>query len=108
MVFHSVLICAQNGNLQHMNTTKPLRKPGIIVLDIGHETLLYNVRGKAVHILNPTARLIWELCDGVHTVAEIEQAIRSKFSVVSEHDVSGDIQRTLEAFASKGVLENKA
>lgn len=84
---------------------KPVRKQGIIVQDIGRETLLYNAGGKAIHVLNPTAKLIWELCDGVHTAEDMEQEIRSKFSVVSKHDVSADIQKTLEVFASKGVLE---
>ena len=59
-----------------MNTTRPVRKPDITVKDIGGETLLYSAAEEAIHILNPTARLIWELCDGEHTVEDMEQAIR--------------------------------
>jgi hypothetical protein len=88
-----------------VNTTRPVRKPGITVKDIGGETLLYSANEEAIHILNPTAQLIWELCDGEHTVEDMEQAIRANFSVAIEHDVTGDIRRTLEVFAGKGLLK---
>jgi hypothetical protein len=87
---------------------KPIRKPDITARDVGGETLLYSAEEKAIHVLNPTARLVWELCDGEHTVASMEQAIRANFSVTSEHDVTGDIRRTLETFAEKGLLNTIA
>jgi hypothetical protein len=88
-----------------MNTTKPVRKPGIIVQDIGGEMLLYSAEGKAVHVLNPTAKRIWDLCDGGHTAEDMEQALRASFSIAAERDVAGDLQRTLEVFAAKGLLQ---
>jgi len=87
-----------------MNTTRPVRKPGITVKDIGGETLLYGAEEGAIHILNPTAQVIWELCDGQHTVDDMEQAISASFSVADEHDVTRDIRRTLGVFADKGLL----
>jgi hypothetical protein len=83
---------------------KPVRKPGIAAKNIGGETLLYSAEEEAIHVLNPTAELIWELCDGEHTVASMEQAIRASYSVPDGHDVSGDIRRTLGIFAAKGLL----
>ena len=90
-----------------MNTTKPVRKLGIIAQDIGGETLLYSAEGKAIHVLNPTAKRIWELCDGKHTAAHMAQALRASFSIAAEHDVTGDIQQTLEVFATKGLLQER-
>lgn len=84
---------------------KPVRNRGIVIQDIGRETLLYSAEGKVIHVLNPTAKLIWELCDGAHTMENMEQAIRASFSVSGKHDVAGDILRTLEIFKNKGVLE---
>ena len=52
----------------------------------------------------PTARLVWELCDGQHTVEDVERAIKLSFSVDDEHDVIGDIHQTLEILAAKGLL----
>ena len=87
-----------------MITTKPTRKPEITVKDIGGETLLYGSNQKILHVLNSTAKLIWDLCDGQHSLAEIEQSLRSNFSVPVDHDVAGDIEKTLEIFASKDLL----
>lgn len=91
-----------------MNTTRPVRKLGITAKDIGGETLLYSAAEEAIHILNPTAQLVWELCDGEHSMEDMEQAIRASFAVADEHDVTGDIRRTLEVFADKGLLQKMA
>ncbi len=88
-----------------MNESKPIRKPGILSKDIGNERLLYSVEGKEIHTLNSTAKLIWELCDGEHSSAEMEQAIRARFAVNEQQDVIGDVRRTLETLWSKGLLE---
>jgi hypothetical protein len=90
-----------------MNTTKPVRTPGIIVQDVGEETLLYSAEGEAIHVLNPTAKCIWELCDGEHTTAELVQALRARFSIAGGYDVTADVVRTLEAFAAKGLLQEE-
>ena len=87
------------------NTIKPIRKKDVIVQTLGHETFLCNAGWKAVHVLNSTAKLIWELCDGSHTLKDMEQAIRTNFSVARGRDVSGDIQKILEVFSNKELLE---
>ncbi len=93
---------------------RPSQLLGLIVEQAGPETLLYHATGQvagdpslggAIHALNPTARLIWDLCDGAHTVAEIETALRAAFEVPVDHDLQTDIQRTLEVFQRKGLLQ---
>jgi len=88
-----------------MTLTNPTRKSNILVQNIGGETLLYNAEADTIHVLNPTAKLIWELCDGTHSVADIERLIRENFSMAAEQDVSEDVQHTLKIFADKGLLE---
>lgn len=88
-----------------MNSTKPNRQPGILARDIGGETLLYSAEKKAIHILNPTARFIWQLCDGRHAVADIAVALQTNFSVAPDRDVTDDVRRTLAVFADKGLLQ---
>jgi len=90
-----------------MNSERPVRRPGIVAQDMGRETLLYSAEGKAIHVLNPTAQCIWELCDGEHSAEDMERALRASFSIAAEHDVSGDVQRTLEVFAAKGLLQEE-
>ncbi|MFQ5610866.1 MAG: PqqD family protein [Anaerolineae bacterium] len=88
-----------------MNQTNPRRRPGIVVKSIGGETLLYHVERKTIHVLNPTARCIWDLCDGGHAVDDIARAIRARFAVAGEADLAGDIQQTLDVFAGNGLLQ---
>ncbi len=94
---------------------RPNQLTGLVVEQAGSETLLYHAAGQvegdtslggAIHALNPSARLIWDLCDGSHTAAEIEAALRAAFEVPAEHDLQTDIQRTLEVFLRKGLLQD--
>jgi len=92
----------------------PRQLPGLVVEQAGPETLLYHAaghsegeanQGGAIHALNPTARLIWDLCDGLHTVAEIEAALRAAFEVPAEADLQGDVRGTLQEFQRKRLLQ---
>lgn len=83
----------------------PTRNPDVLLKDMGGETLLYNSGRKEVHIINPTARLVWELCDGEHSLQSIEQSIHNHFSISEEQDIQGDVMRTLDLFRSKGLLQ---
>ena len=83
---------------------KPTHRPGIIAKNIGDETLLYSAEEEAIHVLNATAKLVWELCDGEHTAADMERAIRASFSVPDEQDVGRDVRQTLDILTDKGLL----
>ena len=88
-----------------MQITKPVRRPEIIVKEVGSETLLYSNHAGAIHILNPTAELIWQLCDGNHTLEDMEREITSKFSIDAGYDIMKDIKQALENFNEKELLE---
>jgi hypothetical protein len=87
-----------------MITAKPQQRPNIMANDLGEQMALYSVEGKAVHVLNPTAHLIWDLCDGEHSLEDIEAAIRSSFNVPEDRDVQADIRRTIKELSDKGLL----
>jgi hypothetical protein len=92
-----------------MNDDQPCRIDGVLSKALGDETLLYWADGKALHVLNRTALVIWELCDGQHTVQEMENVIRAKFQVADpQADIAGDIDRTLQTFIAAGLLEGSA
>jgi hypothetical protein len=67
--------------------------------------MLYDPEREAVHILNPTAKLIWETCTGDHTVADIVAAIRRQYAGTEGIDVHTQVQRTLDTFATRGLLQ---
>ena len=88
-----------------MKSNRPLRKSGIVVKELGSESVLYDTDQGAIHILNSIARLIWDCCGGEHTVEDIERAVRANFSVTDGYEVSADIRHTIEVLSSKGLLE---
>ena len=84
---------------------KPLRKANIKIEDIGKEAVLYGNGQKEIHVLNPVARLIWELCDGNHTIQQMEHEIRQRYAIPEGADIAADVQSTLAIFAAKDILE---
>lgn len=88
-----------------MLPVKPTRKEGLTIQDMGGETMLYNTEEKVVHVLNPTAKFLWELCDGKHTIEDMEQKIRKSFTIPSERNVADDIEQILVAFFNKRILQ---
>ena len=73
---------------------------------MGQETVLYDKQTEAIHVLNPTAILVWDLCDGEHSLENMEKAIRNEFSVSEERTISQDIQGVIDRFFKEGLLEN--
>lgn len=66
---------------------------------------MYSPDGKGIHVINPTAILIWELCDGMHTPEDMAQIIMKSFSGTQGHDISGEIHQVLDVFVRKGLVE---
>jgi len=90
------------------DTARPLVKKDVLVHDLGEQTVLYSAEGRAIHVLNRTARLIWDLCDGEHSLQDMERALRASFAVPEGHDVCADIQHTLDELFSKELLQETA
>ncbi|OHB70334.1 MAG: hypothetical protein A2W17_09455 [Planctomycetes bacterium RBG_16_41_13] len=89
-----------------MNFKKPKKKQkGIITQDIGDEVVLRNADQKTIHVLNTTARIIWDICDGEHTVEDMEHQLRERFSIPDNVNVLDDILNTLNTLSEKGMLE---
>jgi hypothetical protein len=89
-----------------MVSDKPRRIDGVLCKELGNETLLYWADGKTIHVVNRTALAIWELCDGQHTLPEMEEAIRTQFQAPAQQiDIQGDILRTLQTFVDKGLVQ---
>lgn len=90
-----------------MSEYKPLHKSNLLLKDLGGEFLIYSAVQKEIHVINPTAQLIWELCDGRHTVDEIAQELHAHFFIPPERDVTLDIHNALNIFLSKDLLVNE-
>lgn len=84
----------------------PQRRAGIQAKPLHDELVLYDAGGSAIHVLNPTAAAVWELCDGAHSLGDIAAALAVAFEVAQGEDVFGDVQRILAEFAAKGLVES--
>jgi len=83
----------------------PRRRTDLIRKDLRGQTFLYDRRVETVHVLNPTARLVWDLCTGEHAPADMEAALHQRFRVGPGHNVSVDVRQVLITFVERGLLE---
>ena len=88
-----------NGNLE-----KPKARENVTLQDLGDEVMLYDSEKEDVHILNNTAYAIWNLCDGEHTIEDIQKHMGSQFPDITEEDLIGDIKVTLDEFIEKKLV----
>lgn len=84
-----------------------MRRVGVVARNLGDECLLYDEDGGAIHVLNPIAEFVWNLCDGTRTEADLEAAVREGYEVPEGSDVSGDIASILDEFEQLSVLADK-
>lgn len=87
-----------------MNSKIPQRKSNILMQQIGGETLLYNTEVDAIHCLNPTTKLIWDLCDGSHTIADIVHWLQYSASLTEEAELMHKVETTVAMFSKQGLL----
>ena len=88
-----------------MNPIYPQRRDDLIVDESDNELIMLDGEAEAIHVLNPTAKHVWDLCDSQHTAEDIEQLLRKRFSVPPERDVLTDVIETLNTFQNNGLLQ---
>jgi hypothetical protein len=73
-------------------------------VDLGSELVIYDERHGLFHILNSTARRIWQLCDGTHGVDEIVGEMTRMFPHTAVETLRQDVERTLASLKEKEVI----
>lgn len=86
-----------------MNDRIPRRVEGFTLEQFDNEILLFNVAKDETLYLNPTAAMIWSLCDGEHTVSEILELIATGYPD-SAANVEQDIYETLQSLSRHGAV----
>ena len=87
-----------------MDRRKEEMNRSLIMKELPSELMLYNRERDDVHILNATARRIYQLWQEGNTLSEIEVAIKETFQADEKDDVTGDICACLEELKEKGLL----
>jgi len=72
--------------------------------ELGSELLVYDEERRLYHLLNPTARLVWQLCDGVHDADGIAREVARHYPSVDPGRIRDDVERTLRTFSENGLI----
>lgn len=76
----------------------------LLFRDLADGCALYDPVQDRVHILNPTAGLVWTACDGEHTINEIVQLVVDTMNVPAE-TVRNDVEGVVADFIRLGLVE---
>jgi PqqD family protein of HPr-rel-A system len=71
---------------------------------VGDDLMVYDPVQQKVHVLNPTAALIFRLSDGQHDLDSLEHELRHGFAISREQDLRSDILAAIESLREKGLL----
>ncbi|MEX1004531.1 MAG: HPr-rel-A system PqqD family peptide chaperone [Acidimicrobiia bacterium] len=84
-------------------TTRPRRRGESWGQQDGDQTAVYSPETGMLHLLNASARAIWELCDGETGPQEMAEAIND-LTGLDYADAWTDISQTLDRLAELGLI----
>jgi hypothetical protein len=82
---------------------RPLRRDGYLMQELDDEIVLFDPNKTQALCLNATASLIWGLCDGGNTVAEMVQLLGDAFP--DAEDVAADVGEALDLFSQHHAIQ---
>ena len=71
---------------------------------MGDDLMVYDPSQQKVHVLNPTAALIFQLSDGHHDLDSLESELRASFAISPDQNLRSDILAAIESLREKGLL----
>ena len=90
-----------------LDTKRPRQVSGYQVADresLNGEIVLFHPATQKILYSNRSGALIWELCDGQRTVADIVQLLSEAYPD-STSEIQADVQEALLTFAKEGAIE---
>lgn len=82
------------------------RTPNISEYEVEEEVVLYDPRSDSAHVLNPTAAIVWWLCDGDHKVRDIARELGDLYDKEPD-SVRPDVEEIVEGFLKSGLIRWK-
>jgi hypothetical protein len=85
----------------------PQRRPDVSsnLLPDGH-VVIFCVKTEWAQTLNPTAAIVWEFCDGEHTVADIAQELATLLGSEGT-ELGDDVSKLVAELGEAGLLIDK-
>jgi Coenzyme PQQ synthesis protein D (PqqD) len=89
------------------NALRVAQNPRFDFLQVEDESILYDTATHNVIYLDAPALVIWRLCDGQRSVAEIASLIEQAYPQ-SRESIAADVKKTVDALANAGALMLRA
>ena len=84
-------------------TPRPRQTPGVVTSEVLDELVAYSPATSQAVSLNVSARAIWELCDGSHTVDDICNEL-SEPAGMPPAALRADVQAAVDQMCELGLL----
>jgi len=82
----------------------PRAREDLAVVVLDGEAVIYDEETQDLHHLNPTATVVFSLCEGTSTIREIAEEISQTFRVPA-NDIEAQIRPLLRQLRRAGLLE---
>jgi hypothetical protein len=82
----------------------PCRREDLVRYAADRETFLYDRHADVIHVLNPTALAVWELCDGAHSPEQIAAHLAASFADVPAGAADEAVRETLAILEQKNLI----
>lgn len=86
-------------------TYTPRRRGDVLELDLGDGVIIYDRDANLVHHLNPSAALVWRMCEGESTVSELVQVLVDVLGL-SLHEVNAQVADLLQELEELKLTED--
>jgi PqqD family protein of HPr-rel-A system len=84
---------------------RPQRREGVLALDMGDGTILYNHDSSLVHHLSPSASVIWSILDGEAGPEQLATEIAEEYGV-DPLEVSKQVTDLLKELDALGLIQD--
>jgi hypothetical protein len=85
-----------------VDANRPVPAIGLDVHEVEDGLVVFDAATDRVHYLNPTASVVFSLCDGTRTTGEIAELLRSAWDL--DAAPNDDVATCLEQLRGEGVL----
>ena len=83
----------------------PRKRDDVLALDMGDGVILYDHDASLVHHLNPSASIVWHLCDGDADGAELAAEISEEYGL--DHEVvAGQVEDCIRELDALGLIHD--
>ncbi|MGH2660508.1 MAG: HPr-rel-A system PqqD family peptide chaperone [Actinomycetota bacterium] len=83
----------------------PRKRADVLELDMGDGVILYDNESSLVHHLNPSAALMWHMCDGSGSISDLARDISEEYGL-ERRTIHGQVTTVIAEFDALGLVED--